>query len=90
MGISIIGSILATSSDETNTSPGATATPPAHTAAPTPDQTAPANPPYVVQLTEAQQVFQLSLQGQAVPQIASSLSLTESAVNSYLGITNSG
>ena len=41
-----------------------------------------------VRLTEAQQVYQLYNQGQAVSQIASNLSLTESAVNSYLG--NSG
>jgi DNA-binding NarL/FixJ family response regulator len=41
-----------------------------------------------VRLTEAQQVYQLYNQGQAVSQIASNLSLTESAVNGYLG--NSG
>jgi len=41
-----------------------------------------------VRLTEAQQVYQLYNQGQAVSQIASNLSLTVSAVNGYLG--NSG
>ena len=41
-----------------------------------------------VRLTEAQRVYQLYNQGQAVSQIASNLSLTESAVNGYLG--NSG
>jgi DNA-binding NarL/FixJ family response regulator len=41
-----------------------------------------------VRLTEAQQVYQLYNQGQAVSQIASNLSLTENAVNGYLG--NSG
>jgi DNA-binding NarL/FixJ family response regulator len=41
---------------------------------------------YTVSLTEAQQVYNLYNQGQAVSQIASNLSLTVSAVNSYLGI----
>jgi DNA-binding NarL/FixJ family response regulator len=45
--------------------------------------------PYVVQLTEAQQVYQLSNQGRTVPQIANTLSLSEDQVNSYLGISNS-
>jgi len=40
-----------------------------------------------VKLSESQQVYQLYNQGQAVSQIASSLSLTVDAVNSYLGIT---
>jgi DNA-binding NarL/FixJ family response regulator len=40
-----------------------------------------------VQLSESQQVYQLYNQGQAVSQIASSLSITVDAVNSYLGIT---
>jgi DNA-binding NarL/FixJ family response regulator len=38
-----------------------------------------------VRLTEAQRVYQLYNQGQAVSQIASNLSLTENAVNGYLG-----
>jgi DNA-binding NarL/FixJ family response regulator len=42
-----------------------------------------------VTLTEAQQVYQLYNQGQSVPQIATSLSLTVSVVNNYLGITTS-
>jgi DNA-binding NarL/FixJ family response regulator len=41
-----------------------------------------------VELTQAQQVYQLYNQGQRVSQIASSLSLTEAAVNSYLNISN--
>jgi DNA-binding NarL/FixJ family response regulator len=53
---------------------------------PTNQQTA--NSADTVKLTEAQQVDQLYNQGQAVSQIASNLSLTVSAVNSYLG--NSG
>jgi DNA-binding NarL/FixJ family response regulator len=43
-----------------------------------------------VQLTEAQQVYQLYNQGMQVSQIASSLSLSVAAVNSYLNISNSG
>jgi DNA-binding CsgD family transcriptional regulator len=39
-----------------------------------------------VRLSESQQVYQLYNQGQAVSQIASSLSLTVDAVNSYLGL----
>jgi DNA-binding CsgD family transcriptional regulator len=42
-----------------------------------------------VQLTEAQQVFQLFNQGQSVSQIASSLSLSVPAVNTYLNIAGS-
>jgi DNA-binding NarL/FixJ family response regulator len=41
-----------------------------------------------VKLTESQQVHQLYDQGQTVPQIASSLSLTVDTVNSYLGISD--
>jgi DNA-binding NarL/FixJ family response regulator len=43
-----------------------------------------------VTLTAAQQVFQLYNQGQTVTQIASSLSLSVSLVNNYLGINTSG
>lgn len=43
-----------------------------------------------LRLTEAQQVYNLYNQGQAVSQIASSLSLSEKAVNGYLGITQGG
>lgn len=42
-----------------------------------------------VTLTESQRVYQLYNQGQAVLQIASSLSLTVDAVNSYLNISGS-
>jgi len=42
-----------------------------------------------VKLTEAQQVFDLYTQGQSVPEIATNLELTVSAVNSYLGLSNS-
>jgi DNA-binding transcriptional regulator LsrR (DeoR family) len=43
-----------------------------------------------VQLTAAQQVYQLYNQGQTVSQIASSLSLTEAVVNGYLNVTSTG
>ena len=53
-------------------------------------QQPPANQPTdTIQLTEAQQVYQLYNQGQQVPQIAGSLNLTVAAVNSYLGLSNS-
>ncbi len=39
-----------------------------------------------VRLSESQQVDQLYNQGQRVSQIAATLSLSESAVNNYLGI----
>ncbi|MGA9978701.1 MAG: hypothetical protein WBQ08_08710 [Candidatus Sulfotelmatobacter sp.] len=41
-----------------------------------------------VQLTEAQQVYQLFNQGQSVSQISSSLGLSVESVNSYLNISN--
>jgi DNA-binding NarL/FixJ family response regulator len=44
------------------------------------------DPAYKVTLTEAQQVYQLYDRGQPISQIATSLSLTQSAVNNYLGI----
>jgi DNA-binding NarL/FixJ family response regulator len=43
-----------------------------------------------VQLTEAQQVYQLYNQGQTVSQIASSLSLSDAAVNGYLNLSSTG
>jgi DNA-binding NarL/FixJ family response regulator len=43
-----------------------------------------------VQLTEAQQVYQLYNQGKPVSQIAQALSLSVDEVNSYLNISNSG
>jgi len=45
--------------------------------------------PDTVKLSESQQVYQLYNQGQAVSQIATTLSLSISEVNSYLGITSS-
>ncbi len=43
-----------------------------------------------VTLTAAQQVYQLYNQGNSVTQIATSLSLSVSLVNNYLGINASG
>jgi DNA-binding NarL/FixJ family response regulator len=48
------------------------------------------NPADRVTLTESERVYQLYNQGQRVSQIATALSLPESTVNSYLGITSSG
>jgi DNA-binding NarL/FixJ family response regulator len=56
---------------------------------PQPTQTSVDTSAYTVQLTEAQQVFQLYNQGLPVTQIASSLSLSVSAVNSYLSLSSS-
>jgi DNA-binding NarL/FixJ family response regulator len=52
-------------------------------------QESPSSAGYTVQLSEAQQVYQLYNQGQQVPQIAATLNLSVAAVNTYLGITNS-
>jgi len=41
-----------------------------------------------VTLTEAQRVYLLHIQGQTVPQIATSLRLTVNIVNNYLGISS--
>ena len=46
------------------------------------------NTGYTVQVSEAQQVYQLYNQGQQISQIATALNLSVSAVNNYLGITD--
>ena len=80
MTISISNSLAVASSAVANASSNA---------APAPrPQPAPNNAAYTVTLTEAQQVYQLYNQGQQVSQIATSLSLTVEAVNSYLGVTS--
>ncbi|MGD0570492.1 MAG: hypothetical protein ABSA78_18975 [Candidatus Sulfotelmatobacter sp.] len=81
MSISITSSLATASLAAANSSSTSAA---AQSAQPTTNDSA-----YTVRLTEAQQVYNLYNQGQAVSQIASSLSLTEAAVNSYLGITAS-
>jgi DNA-binding NarL/FixJ family response regulator len=82
MSISV-SSALATASVGANSPSTATAQ---RVQQPTNQQTA--SSADTVRLTEAQQVYQLYNQGRAVSQIASNLSLTENAVNGYLG--NSG
>ena len=67
-----------------NTSPNTTET----TQNPGPQQPV-SSAGYTVQLSEAQQVYQLYNQGQQVTQIAATLNLSVAAVNNYLGITNS-
>lgn len=80
MSITAIPTLVSAAAAATNT--GATQA--------APPQQAQANAPTdTVQLTEAQQVYQLYNQGQPVSTIASSLSLTEAAVNSYLNISSS-
>jgi DNA-binding NarL/FixJ family response regulator len=74
-----ISSLSSATLSTTNTAPAA-----ASAARPQPVANAGAD---TVQLTEAQQVDQLYTQGQRVSQIASSLSLTEAAVNSYLDLS---
>lgn len=82
MSISV-SSALATASVGANSPSTATAQ---RVQQPTNQQTA--SSADTVRLTEAQQVYQLYNQGQPISQIASNLSLTVTAVNSYLG--NSG
>jgi len=43
-----------------------------------------------VELTVAQQVYDLYVQGQTVPQIATSLNVTVELVNNYLGLSTTG
>ena len=58
-------------------------------AAQPPDQSA--NPPAdVVQLTSAEQVYQLYIQGQRISQIAARLNLPVSVVDSYLNLSKAG
>lgn len=83
MDISITSSLATASLAAANSSSTSAAAQPAQpTAQPTANGSA-----YTVTLSEAQQVYNLYNQGQAVSQIASNLSLTVDAVNSYLGIT---
>jgi DNA-binding NarL/FixJ family response regulator len=81
MSLSITSAFSLASLAAAGGAPTAAAAPPAQTAA--------ESAPYVVKLTEAQQINQLNRQGDTVPQIADFLDLTVSAVNSYLGIANS-
>jgi DNA-binding NarL/FixJ family response regulator len=53
-----------------------------------PVQSQPSPSAYTVQLSEAQQVYQLYNQGLPVSQIATNLSLTVNVVNGYLNLSN--
>ncbi len=86
MSISISGALSTATAAAANTSPNTAET--TRNPQPQPQPTA-NNTGYTVQLSEVQQVYQLYNQGQQVPQIATALSLSVSAVNNYLGITNS-
>jgi DNA-binding NarL/FixJ family response regulator len=80
MGITISSALLT----------GAAAANSPSTAAAQPVQQPSGNSGDTVTLTVAEQVYQLYNQGQQVSQIATSLSLPETTVNNYLGITRSG
>jgi DNA-binding NarL/FixJ family response regulator len=84
MSLSI--SIVLTTAPVTAANSGAAAAAPAPQKVQQPAQSA---GPDTVTLTAAQQVFQLYNQGQSVTQIATSLSLSVSSVNNYLGINAS-
>ncbi|MFZ0774351.1 MAG: hypothetical protein WCA49_08710 [Candidatus Sulfotelmatobacter sp.] len=79
MGISISSSLSTASVAAANSASTSAA---ARTPQPTTNNSAD-----TVQLSEAQQVYQLYNQGQQVSQIATTLSLPVEIVNNYLGIT---
>jgi DNA-binding NarL/FixJ family response regulator len=85
MSTSISSVLLNASSVAANPSANASPAPPA--AKPQPAANVAAD---TVQLSEAQQVYQLYNQGQRVSQIASNLSLTQAAVNGYLNLNTNG
>jgi DNA-binding CsgD family transcriptional regulator len=82
MGITAIPSLLSDAASAGPSSGSPAAQPP-----PQPTANAAGD---TVQLTEAQQVYQLYNQGLQVSQIASTLSLSVAAVNSYLNLSNTG
>jgi hypothetical protein len=86
VGMSLSISSVPTTAAVTAANSGAAAAP-APQKVQQPVQTASAD---AVTLTAAQQVFQLYNQGKTVTQIATSLSLSVSLVNNYLGINASG
>jgi len=79
MSISISSSLGAAAVAATNSSAPSAAAQPTQQTQPQAD---------TVRLSESQQVYQLYNQGQRISQIAANLSLTVSAVNSYLGISD--
>ncbi len=70
-----------------STAPISTANEPATTVAAPASNNAAAGATDTVRLTVAQQVYDLYIQGQTVPQIATSLNLTVEFVNNYLGLS---
>jgi DNA-binding NarL/FixJ family response regulator len=80
MSITAIPSLIAVTPAGESSATNAPAAPPPQPTAKVPADT--------IQLTEAERVYQLYNQGQQVPQIANTLSLSEAAVNSYLNISN--
>jgi DNA-binding NarL/FixJ family response regulator len=87
MSISIPNSFPTTQPATPNAAPSSGAAQNARAAQPV--QQSAARQTDTVTLTEAQQVYQLYNQGQQVPQIATNLRLSVSAVDNYLGINNS-
>lgn len=85
-----ISSALFTAPAAAANSPSTSAAPQAVQQAVQQPQPTESTPAFTVTLTEAQQVYNLYNQGQTVPQIATSLSLSENLVNNYLGITVGG
>jgi DNA-binding NarL/FixJ family response regulator len=73
----------------TTTGPAVNAAPLAPTPAPRDAPPAPELASDTVKLSQSQQVYQLYKQGQRVSQIATSLNLSVSVVNNYLGISGS-
>jgi DNA-binding NarL/FixJ family response regulator len=86
MGISISSALSLAAANSPSTSPA----PPKVQQPPVQQTQVQQTPVDTVTLTEAQQVYQLYNQGQTVSQIATSLSLSTTLVNDYLGITSSG
>jgi DNA-binding NarL/FixJ family response regulator len=83
MGLSVSSALSIASLAAANSSPAS------ESAAHQPAQRTANQSADTVQLSEAQQVYNLYNQGQTVPQIADNLNLTENDVNSFLGLTKS-
>jgi DNA-binding NarL/FixJ family response regulator len=83
---SLLPPVTAVDSGSSNTA-GNAASPPSSQPQPPPSASTSSD---TVQLTEAQQVYQLYNQGMQISQIATNLSLSVAAVNSYLNISNTG
>jgi DNA-binding NarL/FixJ family response regulator len=83
MSVTSIPSFVSTAASTTATA--------AANARPAPPQPPPTNTAQsTIQLTEAEQVYQLYIQGQPVSQIALNLGLPEALVNNYLNLSPTG